>query len=84
MKYFAICCKMGHQGRGRYQEITFAIKAFTNTEAITQAMSMPGVKYKDIRAIIQSKEITREEYFYRRQISAYEMFKRQKYRLILC
>lgn len=76
MKYFAICCKMGHQGRGRYQEITFAIKASTTADAITHAISMPGVKHKDLRAILSSKEITYKEYIFRRQTSAYARFKR--------
>lgn len=76
MKYFAICCKLGHQGRGRYQEITFAIKAYTIMDAISHARSMPGVKHDNPTCILYSKEITREEYFIRRQVSAYEKFKR--------
>ena len=76
MKYFAICCKMGHQGRGRYQEITFAIKAYSIVEAMGQARTMPGVKHNNPTCILYSKEITHEEYIMRRQISAYSKFKR--------
>lgn len=75
MKYYLIICQHAHHGRNRSQDIAFAIMAKTLLDAQAQARKMPGVKHT--KGILYGKEITLEEYTFRRQTSAYAMF--QKY-----
>lgn len=70
MKYYLITCMQGHQGRGRYREITFAMMARNLIEAQDKAKKMPSVKHT--RGILMGREITEEEYYERRKISAYD------------
>lgn len=70
MKYYLITCMRGHCGRGRYTEITFAMMARNLIEAQDKARKMPSVKHT--RGILAGREITEEEYYERRQISAYD------------
>lgn len=73
MKYYAITCLQGHHGKGRTpQEITFAIMAPNLLAAQDKAKKMPSVKHS--RGILMGKEITEEEYYARRQVSAYHKF----------
>ena len=70
MKYYLITCMQGHHGRGRYSEITFAMMARNLIEAQDKAKKMPSVKHT--RGILMGREITEEEYYERRKISAYD------------
>lgn len=70
MKYYLITCMQGHRSRGRYREITFAMMANNLIEAQDKAKRMPSVKHT--RGILMGREITEEEYYERRKISAYD------------
>ena len=70
MKYYLITCMQGHHGRGRHAEITFAMMAQNLIEAQDKAKRMPSVKHS--RGILMGREITEEEYYERRKISAYD------------
>lgn len=74
MKYYSIIAKLGHQGCGKYQEITFYIKAKNAAEAYIKATKMPGVKHNNNSNISKLNEIDKEEYNKKRQHSAYEKF----------
>lgn len=75
MKYYLITCPRGHCGTGKYIEITFAISARNLLDAMDKAKRMPGVKHT--RSILNGKEVTYEEYFNFKSISAYErLYKR--------
>ena len=70
MKYYLITCMQGHHGRGHHAEITFAMMAQNLIEAQDKAKKMPSVKHS--RGILMGREITEEEYYERRKISAYD------------
>lgn len=70
MPYFKVTAKQGHYGTGRYQPITFAIKAKDMLSAISIAKKMPSVKHHD--SVLQAVMITKEEYKELRQTSAYD------------
>lgn len=70
MKFYLITCMRGHCGRGHYTEISFAIMATNLLEATDKARRMPSVKHT--RGILAGKEITEEEYYEYRSVSAYE------------
>lgn len=75
MKYWLVCCYVGHCGRkrkGKAREIALAIEAKDCTQALLIAKKFPGVKHHASRYMCYSKEITYEEYIERRQYSAYE------------
>lgn len=69
MPYFKVTAKQGHCGTGRYQPITFAIKAKDILSAISIAKKMPSVKHNNF--VLQAVMITKEEYKELRQTSAY-------------
>lgn len=69
-KFYAVTCKHGHHGKGRYQPITFAIHASSINEAISKASAMPGVKHDAF--VISCSEISAEKYRKLRSVSAYE------------
>lgn len=70
MKFWQVTCKQGHQGKGRYQPIVFAIAANTIIDAMDHAKAMPGVKHQDM--ILGCEEISFKEYCDLRKVSAYE------------
>ena len=69
-RFFLITCHRGHCGRGHSTEITFAIQAANLIMAQDKAKRMPSVKHS--RGILMGREITEEEYYERRKISAYD------------
>lgn len=75
MRYWLVCCYVGHCGRRGYghgREIALAIEAPDSVKALLIAKKFPGVKHHRSRYICTTREITREEYIERRKISAYE------------
>ena len=77
MKYWIITCYRGHMGTGHSTEIKFAIKATNLIKAQDIARKMPSVKHT--RMIIYGHEISAEEYFEYRKVSAYERYGQKKY-----
>lgn len=77
MKYWIITCYRGHMGTGHSTEIKFAIKATNLIKAQDIARKMPSVKHT--RMIICGHEISAEEYFEYRKVSAYERYGQKKY-----
>lgn len=69
MKFWSVTCKQGHQGKGRYQPIVFAIAANTSVDAMDHAKAMPGVKHECM--ILSCEEISFQRYCELRQVSAY-------------
>lgn len=69
-KYYRIVALRGHVGAGKSQDITFYIRAFCASDAIRQAMNMPGIKHGKFPASVV--EIQRDEYINGRKESAYE------------
>lgn len=75
MRYWLVCCYVGHCGHRKYghsREIALAIEAPDSVKALLIAKKFPGVKHHRSRYICTTREITREEYIERRKISAYE------------
>lgn len=70
MKFYSITCHRGHCGIGRSSEITFVFQTNNLLDAMDSAKRMPGVKHT--RMIISAKEITEQEYYRYRKISAYD------------
>lgn len=70
MRYYMVTCHRGHCGTGHGTEIKFAFKAKNLLDACDMARRMPSVKHT--RLMISGKEITAQEYFEYRQISAYK------------
>lgn len=77
MKYWMITCHRGHMGTGNGTEIKFAIKAPNLIKAQDIARRMPSVKHT--RMIMCGHEISAEEYFEYRKVSAYERYGEKKY-----
>ena len=69
MRYYAVTCKRGHCGRGRYDPITFAFGAVNSIKAMDLAKAMPGVKHT--QPILDCREISYAEYLNYRKKSAY-------------
>jgi hypothetical protein len=61
-KYFAVHCKCGHAGKGKYVEIIFAVKAENGKEAAEKARNIPRVKHNKKDAIIDCCEISFAEF----------------------
>jgi hypothetical protein len=72
-----ITCHKGHLGTGNGTEIKFAIKANNLIQAQDIARRMPSVKHT--RMVLCGHEITAEEYFEYRKVSAYERYGQKKY-----
>jgi hypothetical protein len=75
MKYWLVCCYVGHCGRrghGHSREIALAIEAPDSVKALLIAKKFPGVKHHNSHYICTTREITQEEYIARRKNSAYE------------
>lgn len=72
MRYWLISCPRGHCGTGKYTEITFVFKASNLMTAINVAKKMPSVKHN--RLPLHGQEISKEEYYRRKQISAYHSY----------
>lgn len=68
-RYFAVTCKRGHCGGGRYQPITFVFLAQDAVKAMELAKAMPAVKHSAF--IINCTEISYAEYIQYRRRSAY-------------
>ena len=61
-RYYAVNTKVGHVGKGKYIEVTFAIKAENGREAARIAREMPRVKRDNPMAIIDVNELSYDEY----------------------
>lgn len=72
MRYWLVVCYVGHCGRGRTREIALAIEAPDSVKAMLIAKKFPGVRHHQSRYMCTTREITKEEYTERRQVSAYE------------
>ena len=71
MKYYAITCVRGHQGaRNNYALITFYVEAKDIIAAAKVAQRMGGIKHT--RMPVSCRQITREEYEFRRKENAYK------------
>ena len=77
MKYWLVCCNSGHQGRKKNGELALAIEAPDGVTAMLIAKRFPAVKRKRSAYLCTVKEIDREEYEARRQVSAYDKALRQ-------
>lgn len=62
MKYYKITISGGHVGAGNTIPLTFYFKAKDMCDAIKQAYGMPCVKHDKPDALINAREISREEY----------------------
>lgn len=72
MKYWLVCCYVGHCGRRKNpREIALVIEAETSVEAMLIARKFPGVKHHKSKYLCYTKEITKEEYLERKKINAY-------------
>lgn len=72
--YYKITCKMGHQGTGKYGDITFYICSTDTASAVEAAKAMPGVKHDRLPQSVE--QITRKEFLNGRKTSAYERYKK--------
>lgn len=72
MRYFLISCYVGHCGRKNSRDICFAVEAPDLLTAQLKAKRFPAVKHHNSQYLLGAKEITFEEYEYRRQFNAYE------------
>lgn len=62
-RYFKVTCKCGHGGIKYFIRISFPIIASCGKDAAAIARYIPRVKHDHKDAILDCKEITREEYF---------------------
>lgn len=73
MKFYKVCCVIGHLGRGyRHATMTFAFRANNIMEASDKARMMPMVKHHKSYAVVSASEIDYEEYSVLRSVSAYQ------------
>ena len=73
MKYWLVCCYVGHCGRRKNpREIALVIEAETSVQAMLIARKFPGVKHHKSKYLCYTKEITKEEYLERKKINAYD------------
>jgi hypothetical protein len=72
MKYWLVCCNSGHVGRKKNGELALAIEAPDGVTAMLIAKRFPAVKRQRSAYLCTVREIDREEYIMRRQISAYD------------
>lgn len=70
MKFYLVSCVRGHCGRGNSSIISFAFMAENCVDAMDMAKSMPSVKHS--RMCLNAREITEEDYWAYRSVSAYE------------
>lgn len=61
-KYYKVVCMCGHVGRKKYVPIAFAIKADSGREAARIARGLPRVKKQRKDAILDCREISKEQY----------------------
>lgn len=76
-KYWLVCCNSGHQGRKKSGELVLAIEAPDGVTAMLIAKRFPAVKRKRSSYLCTVREIDKEEYLVRRQVSAYDKALRQ-------
>lgn len=62
-KYFKVTCKCGHVGKEFFIAIDFPIVAQNRKDASAIARYIPRVKHHHKDAIIDCKEITKEEFY---------------------
>lgn len=62
-KYFMVIAKCGHVGKKHYIPIKFAVVAESGKDAAKKARQIPRVKHNHKDAILDVKEITKEEFF---------------------
>ena len=72
MKYWLVCCNSGHRGRKRNGELALAIEAPDGVTAMLIAKRFPAVKRQRSAYLCAVREIDKEEYLMRRQVSAYD------------
>lgn len=73
MKYWLVCCYVGHCGRGKNpREIALAVEAETSVKAMLIARKFPGVKHHRSQHLCYTREITKEEYLERKKTNAYD------------
>ena len=72
MKYWLVCCNSGHVGSKKSGELALAIEAPDGVTAMLIAKRFPAVKRRKNAYLCIVKEIDKEEYEARRQVSAYD------------
>lgn len=72
MKYWLVCCNSGHVGRKKSGELALAIEAPDGVTAMLIAKRFPAVKRQRSAYLCTVREIDKEEYLMRRQVSAYD------------
>ena len=71
MRYWVVCCNVGHCGTNRSRDMGLAIEAKEALTAMSIARRFPGVKHHGTKYFSSVHEITEEEYRERRKESAY-------------
>ena len=71
MRYWVVCCNVGHCGTNRSRDMGLAIEAKDALTAMSIARRFPGVKHHGTKYFSSVREITEEEYKKRRKESAY-------------
>ncbi len=67
MKYYEVCAKCGHVGKGKYYPGKIYILAEDGKQAAEKARNFPRVKHDKKDAIISVKEISEQEYLLGKQ-----------------
>lgn len=78
MRYYKVSCPRGHFGKGRAGDITFAFMADNALAAMDKARRMPGVKHTAM--VYKTTEITANEYYEFRKVSAYNHENQTKFK----
>lgn len=67
MNYYLVTAKCGHVGKGKYHEVEFPVYAKSKSEAAQLCLKRGKVKKQLKNAITCVVEITREEYFIKKE-----------------
>ncbi len=78
IKYYAVICKCGHVGRNKYIPITFPVAATNGREASAKARSIARVKHHQKFAIINCREIDKNEYCRLQKVNSSDPYLRCK------
>lgn len=78
IKYYAVICKCGHVGRNKYIPITFPVAATNGREASATARSIARVKHHQKFAIINCREIDKNEYCRLQKVNSSDPYLRCK------
>jgi transcriptional regulator with XRE-family HTH domain len=68
-KYYIVTAKCGHVGRNKYKEAKFPLMAYDASEAANIARNKARVKHDHPDAIIETKEVSKEEYLTQKEIN---------------